>query len=395
MTKILKLTCTLSLIHLLLPFISHAQYRVDFNEEYQGFEPNNLKGWTTRTGDGNIIFRQKTEEGSVSLIVDPLKEKRNVWYAFMHQSISDFIDFKKLKQPEYELRMEAKVMASHAPRRINMYLSSLDAGGYLREFDLGKANEWYTISMVTSGFDFDPKEPLMTQVSMMDWGNTDIYELKVDYIKVDLVKVDEKQEQYGEPLVYRPVLKDATSYKNEVVPSGNASIDAMFPDEVLSMWKDETSEKTTSVVQVDQSKTILLKWDLSEFKGKKVTEAGQLEISTDALFRKEKSPKDFGEIRLSEILGVVEDWDGKTVTYNSFLGDNEFEEVVVSQCIADTKVSSEKGGKTIISISKPVLQRLIDGESNGIAIKPLGLISASFYDNQHPELAPKLRFTIE
>jgi hypothetical protein len=152
-----------------------AQYRVDFNHGYNGFEPDNLPGWTTRTGDGNIIFRQKFEEGSAVLNVDARNDQRNIWYAFMHQSISDMIDVEKLALPQYELRMEARVKPSHAPRRINMYLSSLDAGGYLREFDLDKAGEWHTISMVTGGFEFDPGKPLMSQVSLMDGGISDIF----------------------------------------------------------------------------------------------------------------------------------------------------------------------------------------------------------------------------
>jgi len=311
----------------------------------------------------------------------------------MHQSISEFIDVEKLNKPEYELRMEAKVMASHAPRRINMYLSSLDAGGFLREFDLSSSNEWITISMVTSGFDFDPKKPLMTQVSMMDWGNTDIYELKVDYIKVDLVMASDKLEQFGEPLIYRPELKAAGFYKKEIAAEDNASIDMLFPNESLIGWQNETSNNAPSVLQVDQSKTIILKWDFSKYKGKKVAEDGQLELTSNSLLRKAESGKDFGEIRISEITSSANEWDESSVTFNSFIGDNEYNEVIVSQCIVDTPVNAN--GKTIVSISRPVLQRLIDGEASGIAIKPLGLISASFFDNTNKELAPKLRFNVD
>jgi len=382
------------MIFTIIPLLCIAQYRVDFNGDYQGFEPNNLKDWRTATGDGNIIFRQKFEEGSVALSIDPLRDKKNIWYAFMHQSISDHIDFEKLKQPGYELRMEAKVMPSHAPRRINMYLSSLDSGGFLREFDLDKANEWHTISMVTSGFDFDPNIPLMTQVSMMDWGISEIYELKIDYIKVDLVKVTDDPKQFGEPLIYRPSLKTADVYPEILLPSKNAMIDSKMPNEALTGWSDEVEGKA-GVLQVDQSKTVLLQWDFSKYKGKKVAEAGQLELSTNTLLRKRNSQKDFGEIRCSEILNVVDPWDDATVTYNSFLGDNAYYEAIVSQCIVDTKVNPQKNGKTVVSISRRVLQRLLDGKTDGIALKALGLISASFFDTENEALAPKLRFTVE
>ncbi len=395
MNKRFRLTCFFAaFIMVLLHLTATAQYLVDFNQNYSGFEKNNLKGWSTVTGDGDIVFRQKFEEGSVVLNIDARKDKRNIWYAFMHQSISDVIDLKKLLSPDYELRMEARVKPSHAPRRINMYLSSLNAGGYLREFDLEKANEWYTISMVTSGYDFNPDKPLMTQISLMDWGN-EIYELCIDYIKVDLVKIGEEYEQFGLPLIYRPPVKDASYYSEEIIPDKNAIIDASFADESLHPWLDENVIDKFPVLQIDQSKTILLKWDFSKYKGKQIAEAGQLEITTNSIYRRKDSPKDFGELRFSEILSAADEWNEETVTYNGFTGNKKFHEVIVSQCIIDSKVNYEKNGKTIVTISKPVLQRLIDGKSAGIAILPLGLISATFYDRNTTDFAPRLRFNIK
>lgn len=379
---------------IILQLTASAQYRVDFNQNYSGFEKNNLEGWSTVTGDGDIVFRQKFEEGSVVLNIDARKDKRNIWYAFMHQNIADVIDMEKLSSPEYELRMEARIKPSHAPRRINMYLSTLNEGGYLREFDLEKANEWFTISMVTSGFNFNPGKPLMTQISLMDWGN-EIYELYIDYVQVDLVKIGEEYEQFGVPLTYRPPIKDASYYSEEIIPNKNAIIDAYLADESLHPWMNKNEIKKFPVLQVDQSKTILLKWDFSNYKGKQIAEAGQLEISTNSLYTRKDNPKDFGEIRFSEILAVTDEWNEETITYNSFRGNKKFHEVVVSQCLIDSEVNGEKNGKTIVTISKPVLQRLVDGRSAGIAILPLGLISATFYDRNTKEFAPRLRFNIK
>ena len=388
------IACFAVLFFILLSYKATAQYRVDFNSGYKGFEPNNLPGWATVTGDGDVIFRQKFEGGSVVLNVDSRKDKRNIWYAFMHQSISDVIDMEKLLLPEYELRMEARVKPSHAPRRINMYLSSLDAGGYLREFDLEKANEWYIISMVTDGYSFDPEKPLMTQISMMDWGVSDIYELHIDYIQVDLVNVNDEHIQHGLPLEYHEVLK-SSSYQEEIIANTNL-IDKSFPDEVLTPWLAVDGNDSTSVLQLDQSKIILLHWDLEKFKGKRVNGTGQLELSTMAVFQRKDNPKDFGIIRFSEIINTNKKWaNDKTLTYNSFKGNREIHDVIVSQCIVDSKVQTFKEGKTIVNISQPVLQRLIDGRTNGIAILPLGLISAAFFDNTNGQLAPVLRFNLE
>ena len=64
--------------------------------------------------------------------------------------------------------------------------------------------------------------------------------------------------------------------------------------------------------------------------------------------------------------------------------------------IYDAELSEEKGGKNFITISKPVLQRLLDGKTRGLLIRPLGAIDASFYasENLTDEVTPKLHFNI-
>ena len=47
--------------------------------------------------------------------------------------------------------------------------------------------------------------------------------------------------------------------------------------------------------------------------------------------------------------------------------------------IIDWPVSESDDAKTCLTIPKPVLQRLIDGKTLGIAIRPLGAINAAFY----------------
>jgi hypothetical protein len=48
----------------------------------------------------------------------------------------------------------------------------------------------------------------------------------------------------------------------------------------------------------------------------------------------------------------------------------------------------------LVTISRPVLQRLLDGRTNGIALKPLGAIVASFFASEHENgrLAARLLF---
>ena len=134
---------------------------------------------------------------------------------------------------------------------------------------------------------------------------------------------------------------------------------------------------------------------MERFKGNRVNGAGQLELSTYNLFRRKNSPKDFGMIRFGEIQNTNTNWANDSLTYNRLKGNQELQDIIVSQCIIDSEVHPVKEGKTMVTISQPVIQRLIDGESNGIAILPMGLISAAFYDVTNDHLKPILRFNPE
>lgn len=374
--------------------LAQAQYVADFNDPTTGFSENNIPGWRTITGDGEVIFKQRFDGQSVILQIDPDKDKRNIWYAFLHQDISSFIDKNKALLSKYGLRMEARVKTSHAPRRINMYLSSLNSGGYLREFDIPVANEWHTISMVTQNATFSPDLPLMAQISLMDWGISSLYTLSIDYIKVDVIEIGHHLSQYGNPLEYRPPLKESSFYEEELIVSDDATIDASFPDENLSHWSVIDNMDTIPLLQVDQTKKTLLKWDFSRYRGKKIDGAGQLEIYTFSLSKNSNSPKDFGEIRFCEILHQPLPWSNEKITFGSFLNGMNLNEVINSQTIIDSKINPIKGSKTVVTISQPVLQRLFDGKSFGIALGPLGLITTYFFDRSSKSYAARLRFNI-
>ncbi len=56
-----------------------------------------------------------------------------------------------------------------------------------------------------------------------------------------------------------------------------------------------------------------------------------------------------------------------------------------------------RGGKTFATISNPIPQRMIDGKTLGLAIKPLGAVQASFYalENRKSRLDPMLHCTLD
>lgn len=63
----------------------------------------------------------------------------------------------------------------------------------------------------------------------------------------------------------------------------------------------------------------------------------------------------------------------------------------------DISVNEKKNGKNLITISNPVRQRKIDGNTFGIAIKPLDVVEASFYSMKYSnqKYSAKLHFNIE
>ena len=85
------------------------------------------------------------------------------------------------------------------------------------------------------------------------------------------------------------------------------------------------------------------------------------------------------------------------MTTDSFCHYERLDRVLNTQTIIDWPVTTGDGGKTFLTIGKPVLQRMIDGKTLGIAIKPLGAISASFYamENESGKNAARLYFNMQ
>jgi hypothetical protein len=64
--------------------------------------------------------------------------------------------------------------------------------------------------------------------------------------------------------------------------------------------------------------------------------------------------------------------------------------------IIDWPITPGDGNKTYLTIGHPVLQRMLEGKTLGIAIKPLGAINAAFYSMKDGERnAPRLYFNVE
>jgi len=389
-----------SLCAMLLSLLLHpaaAQFREDFNAATPAFASQGLPGWNAVTGDGTALFTQRIDSGVATLRLDARPDKRNIWYAFVHRDAGGPLNLENLAKPGYGLRIMARVKPSHGPRRVNLYLKSLASGDeFLREFDLPAADQWYEISMTTGTFRHVAGRPLLSQVSFMDWGNTDVYELAVDYLRVDVVKLDRAGPDQGQPLPYRPPLADAAQFGLEIPVAADVTVDRQYPDVNLAAWVADGGAGGP-LLAVDGSRMALLRWDLSALKGKKVKGPGQFEFYAQSVYRLAQNPKDFGEVRICEVLGGTADWPEEGTTLENLLGGRLEADVFNEQTIVDVAVTPGPDGKTVVTISQPVLQRLVDGQTNGLVIKPLGAISAVLRDADADggKYAARLRLNVE
>ncbi len=379
---ILKRCIAALVLALLASAPAAAQFRDDFNGPSVKKDPEGVNGWNFFSGEGKAVMDfVQGGPGFASIIVDATRDRRNVWWALIFHRVSDGMDLSLLGKPGYALRIEARIRTSAAPRRVNLHLNTqktTDFHSHLMEFDIPDAVNWHTISMTTRGFEAAPGDSVNGQMALMDWG-LGKYRVDIDYFKVDIVNVAEAGPDKGDAVPYHPPVADPKAFAREVVAEADGIVDVDNPDVNLNNWQVEDAGDKTPVVTAGGTRFVILRWDLGAFAGKKVSGSGLLELTTRSLERTSDEIPDFGLIRVVEISGGDPRWDGKTVTFNRLCRGQPLDGVLNPQMIIDWPVTGGDGGKTWLTISRPVLQRLVDGKTLGIAVKPLGAINASFY----------------
>jgi hypothetical protein len=382
----------------LLSSSAPAQFLDDFNGPLKK-DPDGVSGWAYFTGEGRAVIDFVQGPGYVSILVDATADRRGVWWALIKHKVSDRMDLALLKKPGYALRIEARIRVSHAPRRVNLHLNTqktTDFHSHLMEFDIPDTTNWHTISMTTQGFQAEPGDTINGQMALMDWG-LGKYRVDVDYFRVDVVDTAVAGPDKGEPVPYHPPTADPKSFACEVRAAADSTIDLDNPDVNLNNWYVLDAWKRANVVTAGGTRLVILRFDFGGVAGKKAAGGGLLELTTRSLERAADERPDFGLIRVVEITGGDTGWDQKTVTFKSLCQGKPADDVLVPQMIIDWPVTEGDGGKTYLTISRPVLQRLIDGRTLGIAIKPLGAINASFYATEEGggKSSARLLFNLE
>jgi hypothetical protein len=384
----------------LVPAAASAQFRDDFTGPSLPTDPDGIRGWSFFTGDGqaSMDFRQGGD-GYASIFVDATRDKRGIWWALIKRKVSDRMELGRLAQPGQELRIEARIRVSHAPRRVNLHLNTqktTDFHTHLMEFDIPDAQGWHTISMTTRDFPAQPGDTVFGQLALMDWG-LEKYRVDLDYFKVDVVDVARAGPDKGAAVPYHPPIPDLETFAHEARVAQDAVIDLENPDVNLNNWYVRDGGGRRNLVTVGGTQYVILRWDLGAFAGRQVADHGLLELTTQSVQRASDDLKDFGIVRVVEILGGDPAWDQRTVTLDSLCRGQPLGRVLNTQMIIDYPVAEGDGAKTYLTISKTVLQRMIDGRTLGIAIKPLGSIVASFdsMENDGGRRSARLLFNLK
>ena len=357
-----------------------AQFRDDFDSVKT--DPAGRTGWRFRTGDGTATMDlRQGGKGYGSILVDATTDKRGIWWAFIQHEVSKDMDLSLLRKPGREVRIEARIRVSHAPRRVNLQVQTqrtTDYHSHLMEFDIPDSEGWHTISMTTRDFDAGPGDTLIGHMALMDWGLSK-YRVDVDSMKVDIVDVATAGPDQGVAVPYHPPVADPSTFRDDVKVAHDSMIDLEHTNVNLNDWSIRGRDRETRVLTVDGTHHVILRWDLSAFAGRTVAGSGLLELTTHSVERKAEDVKDFGLLRVVEILAGDTKWDQNTVTADSLRQNQPLDRVLNTQMIIDWPPTEGDGGKTWLTISQPVLQRLIDGKTRGIAVKALGAVKAAFY----------------
>lgn len=384
------------LLLLAASLLSFSAAPAQFIEHFNG--TGTPEGWVFLTGDGAATIDFKQENGIASLYVDATSDKLNTWWALTRTRITG-LDMKKLILPEYELRVETRIRVSHAPRRVNLHVNhqrTTDFHSHLMEFDIPDTVHWHTISMTTRDFETQPGDAINAHLALMDWG-VKKYRVDFDYFKVDVVNRNTTAKDLGNPLPYHPPLADPATFGIHVDAAHDALIDSEFSDKNFDRWVFKAvSGEALPLLTVSNTQIVIMRWDLTAWKGKKIKAAGLLELSPHSVQRSPDFQKDFGMVRICEILAGDPQWNEETVTFDNLRGDLSIDEVINTQMIIDDSVTWNSDRKVLFTISQPVLQRLLDGRTLGLAIKPLGAVNASFFSKDAQQgSAPRLYFDVE
>jgi hypothetical protein len=367
------------------------------------FSRGKIVGWFFFTGDGKAKMDFIQQNGYASIFVDASEDRYNVYWTLIKRDVTASLDMKKFSDHNFQLRVEAKVRVHNAPRRVNMMVNTQRTTNFhidLMEFDIPDTTNWHVISMTTKNFDAVPGDTVYVQLCVTDYGPGKYY-VDLDYYRADIVDVRNAGPDKGELVPYHPPLPATGAFTNHLAVTHDCVINSDFPEVNFNDLYIMGKEKESRVLTVNGNQWAVLRWDLQKFRGMKADRSGLLELTTYSVTKGgdyiaaygRDFGEEFGKVRIIEIIGGDPEWDQKDVNYNSLLRGKGLYDVFNSQMMYDLDVAGEPGAKNFVTISKPVLNRLLEGRTKGLLIRPLGAIDVSFVASEDGSgNGPKLHF---
>lgn len=258
--------------------------------------------------------------------------------------------------------------------------------------------------MTTKNLDAVPGDSLFIQFNVTDFGY-DKYQVDVDYIKADIINVRKAGPDKGIQILYHPPIPALTTFSQHLEVKQDALINSEYPELNLKDWQVREKEGDAQVLTVTANQWAILRLDLEQYKNAKAEGAGLLELTTQAVATGgnyfdvygQQLGEEFPRVRVIEIFGGPADWDQNKVNYNNFMRGKPYADLFNTQMIYDIELDKTPGNKNFITISQPVMQRLLNGTTKGLLIRPLGAITASFYASEHQagQMGPKLHFNVK
>jgi len=366
----------------------------------EDFSSPQLAGWRVVTGSGDLIANETvtlSQQNGIGVFwIDATNDRRNIWWAVMNHEITDHIDRSMLGNPDKAIRIEAKVRLPK-PRRFNMSLNHTSTTDYhddLAEFDIDDS-DWHVISFTNREFGAKPIDRVFVQLAVMDAGR-EVITVELDYIKVTIVDAATAAPDLGSPIPYRPPLEKPENFTYSLVVKEDAIIDSEYPWVNFSKWHDASND-SEPLLSISGSQTSIMRWDFSDFIGKKPKGWGLLVLTTHNVHYMPSDLEEFGYLRLVEIKAGDPAWTRDKVTFESLLQGKAVTEVISPQLVMDEPPEQKKGAKTIIPVSPAVMERLFSGRAKGLAIYAQGAVNASFASSEagDPKDRPVLYFEIE
>ncbi len=254
----------------------------------------------------------KQHSGYATLHIDASKDKYNVYWTLIWRNVTAFLDLKKLENPDYQLRVEARVRVHNAPRRINFMVNTQRTTDFhidLMEYDIEDTTGWHVISMTTRKFDAVPGDSVSVQMAATDFGPGK-YKVDIDYYKADIVNVKEAGPDKGVLVPYHPPVPPAAAFDNHLEVTHDGLVNTGFPDVNFGNWHMTGSDGEIRLLTVNAGQWALLKWDFSRFKNTEALGPALLELTTHTVSRGgnytavfgQDFGMEFGKIRLKFII---------------------------------------------------------------------------------------------